>query len=375
MDTPLTNPALYLHSPGVAKIDDSPYPSISDPHDVIIRITYVGVCGSDVGYYSLRVLAGLLTKPSQVHFWTHGGIGAKVSPSHPLIMGHEASGTIHEVGSSVTSLAPGDRVAIEPGYPCRRCKTCKAGRYNFCPQMTFAANPPNSHGALRKYFKIPSDFCYKLPASMELDEGVLVEPLAVAVHVARLADIKIGQSVIAFGAGTVGLLCAAVAKAMGAGKIVAVDVNEARLEFAKQYAATGSYLPSREDSADVTARKIIEGNSLPSEGADVVLEATGAEPCIEAGIHVLRSGGTFVQAGLGKAKIQFPIVALSEKELNMKGSFRYNAGDYDLAMHLLESKKVSVKELITSIEPFERATEAWERTRKGEGIKNLIRGP
>jgi D-xylulose reductase len=241
--------------------------------------------------------------------------------------------------------------------------------------MTFAASPPNSHGTLVKFFKIAEDFCYKLPESMGLDEGVLVEPLAVAVHVARLADIKVGQSVIVFGAGTVGLLCAAVAKAMGAANVISVDVNDTRLDFARSFAATGSFLPSREDSAEETAQKIITQHSLPSEGVDVVLEATGVEPCIEAGIHVLRSGGTFVQAGLGKAKIQFPIVALSEKELNMKGSFRYNAGDYDLAMHLLESKKVSVKELITSVEPFEKATEAWERTRKGEGIKNLIRSP
>ena len=241
--------------------------------------------------------------------------------------------------------------------------------------MTFAASPPNSHGTLVKFFKIAEDFCYKLPESMGLDEGVLVEPLAVAVHIARQADIKVGQSVIVFGAGTVGLLSAAVAKAMGAANIISVDVNDTRLDFARSFAATGSSLPSREDSAAKTAQKVITQHSLPSEGVDVVLEATGVEPCIEAGIHVLRSGGTFVQAGLGNAKIQFPIVALSEKELNMKGSFRYNAGDYDLAMHLLESKKVSVKELITSVEPFEKTTEAWERTRKGEGIKNLIRGP
>lgn len=290
-------------------------------------------------------------------------------------MGHEASGTVHAIGSSIKTLKVGDPVAIEPGYPCRRCKTCKAGRYNFCRQMTFAANPPATHGTLAKFFKIPEDFCYKLLEDMGLDEGVLVEPLAVAVHVARLADIKVGQSVVVFGAGTVGLLCAAVSNAMGAAKIISVDVNAGRLDFARDYAATDTFQPSHEDTAEQIAQKIITQRSLPSEGADIVLEATGAEPCVEAGIYVLRSGGTLVQAGLGKARIQFPIVALSEKELNMKGSFRYNAGDYDLAMHLLESKKVSVKELITSVEPFERATEAWERTKRGEGVKNLICGP
>lgn len=304
--------------------------------------------------------------------WTHGGISQKIE--QPLIMGHEASGIVHEVGACVTTLQLGDRVAIEPGFPCRRCQTCKAGRYNFCPKMTFAAAAPASHGTLTKFFKMPEDFCYKLPETVGLDEGVLAEPLAVAVHVARLADIKVGQSVVVFGAGTIGVLCAAVAKVMGASKVVSVDLNESRLEFAARFASTDTYLPSAGQSAEEIAHVIKDKYTL-GEGADAVLEATGAESCIEAGIHILKSGGSFVQAGLGKSKIQFPIVALSEKELHMKGSFRYNAGDFDLAMHLLESGKISTKELITAIEPFERATHAWERTKRGDGIKTLIQGP
>lgn len=311
----------------------------------------------------------------QVHFWNHGGIINKVDASRPLIMGHEASGVVWEVGNAVRSLKKGDRVAIEPGFPCRRCKNCKAGRYNLCPQMTFAADPPYSHGTLRKYYKLPEDFCYKLPDSVGLDEGVLVEPLAVAVHAAsRQADIKVGQDVVIFGAGTVGLLCAAVAKAMGAREIISVDVNESRLEFATGFAATGSYLPAREDSPEETAKKIKNHHAL-GEGPDVVIEATGAEICIDVGIQVLRRGGIFIQTGLGKSRIQFPIVTLSEKEITMKGCFRYGAGDYELAMHLLESAKIPVKDLITGVFPFEEVTSAWERTKSGQGIKTLIRGP
>lgn len=240
--------------------------------------------------------------------------------------------------------------------------------------MTFAADPPYSHGTLRKYYKLPEDFCYKLPDSVDLDEGVLVEPLSVAVHASRLADIKVGQDVVIFGAGTVGALCATVAKAMGARKIISVDVNASRLEFVAGFAATGSYLPIRKDSPEETARNIKNVYAL-DEGPDVVLEATGAEICIDVGIQLLRRGGTFIQTGLGKSKVQFPIVALSEKEITMKGCFRYGAGDYDLAMHLLESAKVSVRDLITCVFPFEEATSAWERTKSGEGIKTLIRGP
>lgn len=289
-------------------------------------------------------------------------------------MGHEASGTVYSVGSSVASLKPGDRVAIEPGFPCRRCKACKSGRYNLCTKMTFAASPPDSPGTLTKYFRLPDDFCYKIPDAMGLDEAVLIEPLSVAVHVARLADVKAGTDVVIFGAGTIGLMCAAVVKAFGAKKIISVDLDKRRLEFAEKFAATATFEPIRGLSAEETAGQMIKQFGL-SEGADTVLEATGAASCIDTGISVLRTGGTFVQVGLGNSRIEFPIVLMSEKELNLKGSFRYNSGDYELALNLATSGKVAVGDLITHTEPFERASEAWERTRRGEGIKTLIRGP
>jgi D-xylulose reductase len=202
----------------------------------------------------------------------------------------------------------------------------------------------------------------------------LVEPLAVAVHACRLADIRLGQDVIIFGSGTIGLLCAAVSKALGARQIISVDVNASRLEFARKFAATGTFQPEKNDTSEEIARKIKEAHKL-EEGANIVVEATGVEVCIAAGINVLKRGGTFIQAGLGKPDVQIPIITLSEKELTMRGCFRYSAGDYELAMYLLDSKKVSVTDLISSVMDFEHTTDAWEKTRKGEGIKNLIRGP
>lgn len=236
------------------------------------------------------------------------------------------------------------------------------------------SEPRNTERKKAKLLPQAEDFCYKLPDFLSLEEGVLVEPLAVAVHVCRLADIKLGQDVIIFGSGTIGLLCAAVSKALGAHKIIAVDVNASRLDFARKFAATGTFEPEKNDTAEDIARKI-KATHVLEEGTDTVLEATGVEVCIVAGINVLKKGGTFIQAGLGKPEIQFPITTLSEKEITMKGCFRYSAGDYELAMHLLESKKVSVTALISSLVDFEHTTDAWEKTRKGEGIKNLIRGP
>ncbi|KAK0647866.1 D-xylulose reductase [Lasiodiplodia hormozganensis] len=368
------NPSLLLHNPHDLRPSNRPVPQPTTPHDVLVRIAYVGCCGSDV------------------HFWHHGGMSRKVSPTNPIVMGHEASGTIVAVGASVTSLRPGDAVAIEPGYPCRRCRPCKEGRYNLCKLMRFAAAPGGiaagvekiaTHGTLCKYFRIPEDFCYKLGDGVGLDEAVLVEPLAVAVHANRLADVRSGQQVVVMGSGTIGLFCAAVARAFGAAKVVVVDVLERKLAFAEGFVpGVRTFIPPTtkpeegvdpDDVSQATAARMVDELDL-GDGADVVLEATGAEPCIQTGVHVLKSGGTLVQAGLGKARMSFPVVRMSEKELTVKGCFRYGAGDFELALQLMREGKVSVKPLISSEVPFEQASEAWERTGRGEGIKNLIRG-
>ncbi|KAL1981206.1 hypothetical protein VTN96DRAFT_2958 [Rasamsonia emersonii] len=319
-----------------------------------------------------------------------------VSPDRPLVMGHEASGIVHEVGPNVTGLSPGDHVALEPGYPCRRCPRCKAGRYNLCPEMRFAGDPPVGHGTLTKFFKLPADYVYKIPADggLGLDEAVLIEPLAVAVHTARQVGVTPGDQVVVFGAGTIGLLCAAVAREFGASKIVAVDINEEKLRFAEKFlggssssSSLGTYKPDASLSSEENAQRIVELHDLgadtaspsPTEeglqGADIVIDATGAEPCIQTGIYVLRTGGTFIQTGLGKHIVEFPITTVANRELTVKGCFRYGPGDYKLAIALAcEGKIPPLKTLITKVLPFEKATEAWETTRRGEGIKTLIRG-
>jgi D-xylulose reductase len=212
-----------------------------------------------------------------------------------MVLGHESAGIVTAVGDKVTSLKVGDRVAMEPGVPCRRCTRCLEGKYNLCPQMAFAATPPFD-GTLARYYVLPEDFCYKLPENMSLEEGALIEPTAVAVHITRQAAIKPGDSVVVFGAGPVGLLCCAVAKAYGASKIVTVDINEERCNFALKYAATHKFMSARV-SAEENARKLVEECGLGG-GADVIVDASGAEPCIQMAIHACRMGGTYVQVSL-----------------------------------------------------------------------------
>lgn len=353
------------------KFEDRPIPELVDPHDVLINVKYTGVCGSDVSGQTEthRVTRGT-DEIRQVHYWEHGAIGDFVV-KEPMVLGHESSGVVVKVGSAVKTLKPGDRVAMEPGVPCRRCDPCKSGRYNLCIRMAFAATPPID-GTLAKYYRLPEDFCYKLPDSMTLQEGALIEPLSVAVHVARQGDIRPGNSVVVFGAGPVGLLCGAVARAFGASKVVMVDIQKPRLDFAKEYTATGIYLPQRV-SAQENAQRIKEENDL-GPGADVVLDASGAEPSVHTGIHVLRTGGTYVQGGMGKSEMTFPIMAACTKELTVKGSFRYSNGDYNLAVQLVATGKVSVKELITNEVKFEEAETAITDVKTGKGIKTLIAG-
>lgn len=216
---------------------------------------------------------------------------------------------------------------------------------------------------------------YKLPDGVSLEEGVLVEPTAVAVHMNRLVNVGVGDdSVVVFGAGSVGLLCGAVAQAFGAKKVVLVDILEKKLEFARKFVkGCETYLSEKGKSAEENAKEVVKRFGLGG-GADVVLEATGAEPCICAGVYVLRPGGRYVQGGLGQQECNFPIGIMSMKELVVKGCARYFGGDFKIALELISEGKVAVKELISKQFNFEEATEAWETTKRGEGIKNLIHG-
>lgn len=296
-----------------------------------------------------------------------------VSEENPITMGHEGSGVVHEVGPAVTTLAPGDRVSIEPGTPCRRCKQCKSAYYNLCRKMRFASDPP-FHGLLARIVKIPEDFAYKLPDHLDLQEGALIEPCAVAVHANRLADVKAGQTVLVLGSGTVGLLTAAVAKAFGAMKVFIADINEKKLEVARNLVkCDDTFVPDLKATPEGNAARFKQQAGL-EDGADVVMECTGAESSAQTAVYAARAGGIYVQVGMGKPMQSLPLLAMCDKELTCKASFRYGPGDYDLALELVSVGKVDVKPLVSNIFPFENAPEAWECTRKGEGIKNLIQG-
>ncbi|CAE6536979.1 unnamed protein product [Rhizoctonia solani] len=345
-------------------------PIVQD-NEVLVEVKKTGICGSDV------------------HYLTHGRIGDFVVNA-PMVLGHESSGVVFKVGSKVKDLKPGDQVALEPGQSCATCEFCKSGRYHLCADMVFAATPPYD-GTLARYYKLRSDIAYKLPPSMSLEDGAMIEPTAVAVHsVSTLAKFQPEQSIAIFGAGPVGILCMGVAKALGARRIIAIDIAPHRLEFAKNYAATDAFLPPKMEEGETkpaysarAAAELKKQFNLSDRGdhsIDVVIDASGAEVCVQMGFHIIRVGGTYVQVGMGP-DAQIPFGQMMVKELTVRGSFRYGPGDYQLAISLVSQGKVDLKPLVTHRFEFTDAVAAFNTTKTGKGpdgkgvIKAIINGP
>ncbi|OOF90351.1 hypothetical protein ASPCADRAFT_179193 [Aspergillus carbonarius ITEM 5010] len=348
-----TNQAAVLKPGGSFYYETREAPTIQSDQDVIVKVVATGLCGSDV------------------HYWQHGRIGRYVVEK-PIILGHESSGIVVACGSGVKGLAAGDRVALEPGIACNTCEPCRAGRYNLCRDMHFAATPPYD-GTLCTYYRVPVQCCFKLPSHISLRDGALVEPLGVAVHACRLGGDMQNRSVVVFGAGPVGLLCCAVARAFGAASVVAVDIVPSRLSVASKYGATHTYQMTSA-TPEENAKDLLSAAGL-QDGADVVLDATGAEPCQNCGLHAITPGGTFVQVGLGRPNVSVPIGQICDKEVILKGSFRYGPGDFQLAVGLLAANRVNLEGLVTNEYSFSQVEEAFQNVANRVGIKSVIYGP
>lgn len=237
-----------------------------------------GLCGSDLHYYS--------------HF-RNGDILVR----EPLSLGHESAGVVTAVGSSVSHLKTGDKVALEVGLPCEQCQRCQQGRYNICKDVRFRSSGkafPHFQGTLQERINHPAKWVYKLPEEIDLDVGALLEPLGVALHAFRRSLMPKDATVVVFGAGAVGLLCAAVAKLKGAGKVIIADIDAGRLDFAvKNGFAHNSYTVPMKRGKDIDENLKIAKDTAAEVGkvdnvgeVDVVFECTGVPSCVQAGIYV-----------------------------------------------------------------------------------------
>lgn len=303
------------------------------PNDVRIAIRNVGICGSDL------------------HYYTHGGIGPYVVRS-PMILGHEASGEVVEVGGGVKTLRKGDRVCMEPGIPDRRSRAYRLGLYNLDPAVVFWATPP-VHGVTRPSVVHPADFTFKLPDNVSYEEGALVEPLAVGVQAAKKAEIEPGDLAVVIGAGTIGLVTAAAALAAGCSRVVISDVKQPKLDIAARLGAVTPVNVERQNLAAVV------GQLTDGWGADIVFEASGAKAVAPRLFETLRPGGRVVYIGIPVEPIQFDISLAQAKEATIRTVFRY-ANVYQRAVQLIASGKLSLKPLVTETYEFADGVKAYE---------------
>ena len=325
--------SLVLEGVKKLRLRDIEVPSALGAHDVRIKMHTVGICGSDVHYYE------------------HGAIGQFVV-REPMVLGHEGSGTVVEVGEAVTDLHAGDRVCMEPGIPDPNSRASRLGLYNLDPAVRFWATPP-VHGCLTPYVVHPAAFTFKLPDHVSFAEGAMVEPLAVGMHAATKAQIKPGEIAVVLGAGTIGMVAALAALAAGCGRVIITDVQQPKLDLA---AKLGPITPVnvRDQSLAEVVNEITDG-----WGADVVFEASGNARAAASAIEPLCPGGRIVYIGMPGEPIPFDIVAAAAKEARIETIFRY-AHVYPRAVALIASGRLDVKPLLTDQFAFERSIEAFE---------------
>jgi D-xylulose reductase len=303
------------------------------PRDVRVAVRNVGICGSDVHYYE------------------HGSIGPFVV-REPMVLGHEAAGVVTETGGEVSRLQVGDRVCMEPGIPDPTSRASRLGMYNLDPAVRFWATPP-VHGVLRTNVVHPADFSFKLPESVSLAEGAMVEPLAVGMHAANKAQIKPGDVAVVTGAGTIGMMTVLVALAGGCSQVIVSDVVQPKLDLAATF---GPVLPVNVRQQELSQ---VVAQQTGGWGADIVFEASGDERAAAGVFDLVCPGGCVVFIGMPGAPIPYDVVAAQIKEARVEHIFRY-AHVYPRAVALMAGGAIDVKPLITDVFPFEEGVRAFE---------------
>jgi L-iditol 2-dehydrogenase len=325
---------------------DIPQPGAGE---VLVKLEYVGICGSDLHYYE------------------QGGIG-DFKVRFPFVLGHEPGGVVAEVGPGVTHLKVGDKVALEPGKTCGHCEFCKTGRYNLCPDVIFFATPPVD-GVFQEYVAHEAGLCFKLADNMTTMEGALIEPLAVGFHAAAMGKAQLGETAVVTGSGCIGLVSMMAAKALGVSKIYQVDVVQKRLDKAKSLGAAEIINGAEED----VVKRI--GELTGGRGVDLVIETSGTETAAAQGIKVLKKGGTQVFVGYSKTgMMNLPMGLALDKELTLKTIFRYRH-IYPLAIDAVSRGLVDIKNIITNVFDFDDIQNAMDQSvhNKTEIVKSVIK--
>jgi L-iditol 2-dehydrogenase len=329
-----------LHEVGRLTVEERPVPEPA-PHEVLVRVASVGVCGSDVHYYE------------------HGRIGRFVV-EQPLVLGHEASGVVERTGSAVTRLSVGQRVSLEPGVPDLACEQCLAGRYNLCTDMRFHATPPID-GSFAELVTIHELFAHPVPDTISDDAAALLEPLSVAIWACGKGGVTAGSRVLVVGAGPVGLLVVQVARALGATEVAVSDVSASRLALAGELGAT--------TTVDVNQTSLTEVGVQP----DVLIECSGNARALSEGLTLTAPAGHVVLVGMGSGDATLPLNVIQERELVLTGTFRY-AHTWPTAISLAAAGLVDLDRLVTGHYGLDEVEDALTAGRTDKTtIKPMVR--
>ena len=334
-----SNLAAVMHGTRDVRVEERAVPE-PGPHEVLVEIKAVGVCGSDVHYYE------------------EGRIGDFVV-REPLILGHESAGVVVGLGDEVTKHATGERVTLEPGVPDMVCHECRAGRYNLCPNVRFFATPPID-GAFTNYVTIHEDFAFTLPDSLSDEVGALMEPLSVGIWACWKANVTAGDRVLVTGAGPIGLLAMQVARALGAAEVTVTDVSPERLELAEKTGATRTVDVSEESLGEAG----VEANAL--------IECSGDQRALNDGIRTLLPAGIAVMVGMGPDEISVPLGYILPREITLTGTFRY-ANTYPAAIGLTANGQVDLESIITSHYDLRETDEALRASKRDpSNVKPMV---
>lgn len=330
----------------VYKDVETPLPG---PGEIQMNVKACAICGSDV----------------------HGYDGSSGRRIPPMIMGHEASGVVSAVGEGVTKYKVGDRIVFNSGWYCRDCDSCKTGHQNVCDNGCCYGVQTEEYGrpgALCEYIIVPEYIVYPMPDSVSFNEGALIEPLAIACHAVNGADIKVNDTAVVFGAGVIGLMILKVLKTTGCGKVYVVELDEAKKEIARQNGAD-LVIDGRED-VPAKIKELTKGR-----GADYAFEAIGISKTINNALLSLRKNGTLIQVGNVTKDVTVPLQAIVMNELKITGRYATST-EYEQAIALVESGKVSVTDCLSKAAPLQDGQEWFDRLHAAEpGLVKVVLNP
>ncbi len=331
------------------EIVEFPEPTIG-AEEVLIRIKACGICGSDVHGYD-------------------GSTGRRIPP---IVMGHEASGVVEAVGSSVETFRPGDRVTFDSTVYCGKCRFCRRGEINLCNNrnvLGVSCGEYRRHGAFAEYLSVPQHIVYRLPDSLSFDQAAMIEAVSIAFHALNRTPISIGDNVVVVGAGMIGQLVIQAARLAGCGNLVAVDLEKTRLDMALQSGADAAISAA---DPDLPARVLEMTGSV---GADAVFEAVGGTAPINTALACVRKGGSVTLIGNFSPKIELPLQQVVTREITLYGSCA-SRGDYPSCIDMMARGKIDVQPFMSACAPLAEGPQWFDRLyRKEAGLMKVILNP